>query len=100
MWRVPLAASNTMTLKGLCCKKVFILSPNPVTSRVESMCLALRCPLIFCMLEVLVRGVWKDETCVTKFWTTHVAQNLLSELHVSCEEGLVLRSQTAGQEAY
>ena len=30
----------------------------------------------------------------------HVAQNLQSELHVLCEEGIVLRSQTAGREAY
>ena len=30
----------------------------------------------------------------------HVAQNLQSELHVLCDEGLVLRSQTASQEAY
>ena len=29
-----------------------------------------------------------------------VAQNLLGKLHVSREEGHVLRSQTAGQEAY
>ena len=30
----------------------------------------------------------------------HVAQNLQSQLHVLREEGFVLRSQTAGQEAY
>ena len=30
----------------------------------------------------------------------HVAHNFQSQLHVFCEEGLVLRSQTAGQEAY
>ena len=40
-----LTASNTMMLKGFCCKKVFILNlsalfcANPVISRVELICL-------------------------------------------------------------
>ena len=42
-----------------------------VISRVELICLALRCPLPFCMLVVLVRVAWKALTCGTRYWTMH-----------------------------
>ena len=52
MWEVLLTASNTMMLKRLCCKNVFILNPsglfcvNFVISRVELICLVLQCRLL------------------------------------------------------
>ena len=61
MWRVPLTVPDMMMLKRLCCKKVFILRQsalfcaNLVTSKAESICLALRFHMIFCTLVVRVR---------------------------------------------
>ena len=72
---------SNMMKKGLCCKKVFILNPsalfcaNPVISRVELMCLELRCPLLFCMLVVLDREAWNALICGIRYWTTH-SENL------------------------
>ena len=62
--------------------KVFILNPsalfcaNPVISRVELICLVLRCRLLSCMLVVLGREAWNSLTCGIRFWTMH-SENLL-----------------------
>ena len=53
-----------------------LVCANPVTSKAASLCLALRFPLIFCRLVVLVRGVWKDQTCGTMCWIMP-SENLL-----------------------
>ena len=72
-----LMVSNMMMLKKLCFRKVSILNPsallcaNPVTSRVESICLVPRCRLLFCALMVLGNRAWKALTCGTKCWTMH-----------------------------
>ena len=50
-----------------------LFGANPVISRVELVCLVLRCRLPFCVLVVLVRVVWKALTCGTRYWTTHSA---------------------------
>ena len=82
MWRVPLTVSNTMMLKGLCCKKVFIpnlsalFCANLLISRVKLIWLELRCPLLSCMLVVLGREAWKALTCGIRYWTMH-SENLL-----------------------
>ena len=82
MWRVLLTVSNTMMLKGLCCKKVFIpnlsalFCANPVISNAESNCLALLFPLPSCTLVVLGREAWKALTCGIRYWTMH-SENLL-----------------------
>ena len=69
MWRVLLMVPNMMMLRKLCFRKVFILNlsalfcDNPVTSRVELICLVLRCRLPCCMLVALVRVAWTALTC-------------------------------------
>ena len=71
-----------MMLNGLCCKKVFIpnlsalFCANPVISRVELVCLELRCRLLSCMLVVLGREAWRALTCGIIYWTMH-SENLL-----------------------
>ena len=79
MCRVLLMESNMMMLRKLCFRKVFILNPsalfcaNPVISRVELICLVLRCRLPSCMIVVLDRVAWKALTCGIRYWTTHSA---------------------------
>ena len=71
-----LTVSDMMMLKRLCCKKVFILRQSalfcvdPVTSKAESICLALRFPLIFCTLVVQIspRGPLRGQ------WPTNISQ--------------------------
>ena len=96
MWRVPLTVSNTMMWKGLCYKKVFIQNlsalfcANLVISRVEIICLELRC--LSCMLVVLGRELWKALTCgVVTFGEPlgHVI-TLCGQILVSCRVLCVL----------
>ena len=76
-WQPPVVNfHNFLNCVGWC-KSLQAACANPVISRVELICLVLRCRLLSCVLVVLGREAWKAQTCGIRFWTMH-SENLLA----------------------